>query len=379
MASVIRKKAKAKRQRQRKEAKSKQYPKRSKKMLKAPQSLPFRDIIEAQVHESSRFLNEVIRPIESTRTVDKTKPFDKQVDQAKLQIMEMHKERVRSAGETFSELTNAIEQADAVVQILDARDPTACRLCEAENEVLQAKKKPMIFVINKIDLVPREAVVGWINELKSVAPTIAVSALNNQASMPVIQAVIASTAPNAKKIAIIGIAGVGKSTFCRYNPSLFIEVPSYTFIATTPEMELLQGCDCIDSMYDLAIQIMARKTDDDLFLALEIPAQETPDAVVKFLAKKWQMKPHIACKKFVEMFWNRSIPYFAIPSAEASVDGMEQTQIAALQVSLPVEMSAKVFVHLSKGDTIALDNKLLGVQDEDEEENDEEEEDESDE
>ena len=372
MAAVIRKKAKAKRARLRKEAKTKQYPKRSKKMLKAPASMPFREMIEAQVHESSAFLNQVIRPIQSTRVEDKTKPYDNQLKQIKNEIQEKYAEKVKAANETFQALTEAIEQADAIIQVLDARDPFASRLCEAENEVIRGKNKPMINVINKIDMVPREAVLGWITELKQIAPTVALSAVNREASFDVLKDVIGSTCPNAQKIGVIGFPGVGKTTICQYNPQLLIEVPSYQFIESTTEMGLLQGQEYIGSMKDLAIRTMSRKTDDDLFLAFEIPAQDTPEDVINVLAKKWQIKPHLACKKFISAFWNREVLFFTIPQT-ADADGLPDSQVKALQAAVPVEMSGKVYIHLQRGNPLTLNNKLLGVQDEEEDSEEEDE------
>lgn len=381
IASVIRKKAKAKHARMKKEAKNKKYPKRTKKMLKAPQNLPFREMIEAQVHESSKFLNDVIRPIQSTRTEDKTKPYDKHIAEVKRQISEQHKEKVREARESFDALKNSIDNADAVIEVLDARDPTACRLCEAENEILEKNKKPMFIFINKIDLVPREVVIGWIQELKNVAPTIAISAINQQASLPVIQEIVLSLAPNAQKIAVIGISSVGKSSICQLNPQLFIEVPSYKFVKPTAEISLLKASDYLSSMYDFAIRIMARKADDNLFLALKIPMQETPDDVITTLCKNWQLKQHLASKKFVDQFLDGSIPFYTMPqNIINTLDGLQQTQASALTGSSQTEeMSGVVFVHLQRGDTISINNKMLGVEDDDDEddEDDEDEEEET--
>lgn len=364
IASVIRKKAKAKHARMKKEAKNKQYPKRSRKLLKAPQTMPFREIIEAQVHESSAFLNEVIRPIQSTRTVDKTKPYDKHLEEVKKQINEQHNERVREANESLQALTESIEKADALIQVLDARDPTACRLCEAENEIIKGKNKPMINIINKIDLVPREVVIGWIHELENIAPTIAISALNEEATIPLLQQAIGSFAPKAEKIGVIGIPGVGKSTICKLNEQLFVEVPSYKFIAPSPEVALLKASDYLGSMYDLAVRIMARKDDDNLFLAYKIPVQETPDDVIKALCKEWQMKQHLASRKFVDLISDGTIPFCSMPeNPSASLDNLQQSQIQALvKCSETEEMSGKLFVHLQRGDTLILDNQILGIE-----------------
>lgn len=377
--SVIRKKAKAKRERLRKEAKNKQYPKRTKKMLKAPQSMPFREMIEAQVHESSEFLNNVLRPIESTRTADKTKAFEKQQFDVKKQINEQFKLRVQEATASFQELTSSIAAADAVIEVLDARDPTACRLGEAENEVKISQSKPLLIILNKADLVPREIVIGWIHEMQKIGPTIAISAINADATLPLIQQFITTTVPQAKKIAVIGIAHCGKTTICNFNQELFVEVSSYKFIAPTAEMGLLQGAEYLNSSKDLAIKIMMRKADDNLFLALQIPVQETPGDVLDALAKKWQRKPHEAAKKFVDCFWSGTLKFYSEPEARVdSPEGLSESQVFSLSnTSVTEEMSAEVYVHLYRGDTLELNNQLLGIEteDNDEEEDDDDEDD----
>ena len=45
--------------------------------------------------------------------------------------------------------------SDIILEVLDARDPLACRCREIEREVLgMAGEKKIILVLNKIDLVP---------------------------------------------------------------------------------------------------------------------------------------------------------------------------------------------------------------------------------
>jgi nuclear GTP-binding protein len=50
-------------------------------------------------------------------------------------------------------LKKVIEQADVILEILDARDPEGCRSKELEDEIRAAGKR-VVLVLNKIDLVP---------------------------------------------------------------------------------------------------------------------------------------------------------------------------------------------------------------------------------
>jgi nuclear GTP-binding protein len=75
----------------------------------------------------------------------------------------------------YSELRKVLAAADVVCLVLDARDPNGCRCPKIEQEVVVAGKK-LVFVLNKIDLVPKHAVEAWLTYLKRYFPTIAFKA-----------------------------------------------------------------------------------------------------------------------------------------------------------------------------------------------------------
>ena len=78
----------------------------------------------------------------------------------------------------YRELKTVITQADVVVQVLDARDPQSCRNKQLETEIIGSGKR-LILLINKIDLVPKEAVDAWLARLRLEYPTIAFKACRN--------------------------------------------------------------------------------------------------------------------------------------------------------------------------------------------------------
>ena len=359
MAAVIRKKAKAKRQHDKKELKNKQFPKRSKKVLPAPSKLPNREELEAQVREGSAFINDVIRAIESTRT-EKKGSLDTQIDEMQRLIVEKHKERVHQAQASYSALMEALEQADLVVEVVDARDPSACRLLEAEGTVIE--KKPLIIVLNKIDLVPRESTVRWLGVLRQTAPTVAVSALNESA-LPAIQEIVMNVAPQAKKAAVIGIRGVGKSTIVQMNTGLFREVPSYQFLVPNAEMGLLKGADYLDPEYDLALETMERVQDESLFVTLEMTAKEDPDEVLNELGKRWQIRPRLAAKKFLSNIWCGDTKFYAVPD-DTEPGAISPVQDAALAPSVPYDMAAVEYIRLAAGQPLTIDEETLSITEE---------------
>jgi nuclear GTP-binding protein len=79
-----------------------------------------------------------------------------------------------------------VDSADVVLYVLDARDPIGTRSKEVEQMVMAADKgsKRMIFILNKIDLVPPPVLRSWLNFLRRSFPTLPL-----RASKP---------APNAK-------------------------------------------------------------------------------------------------------------------------------------------------------------------------------------
>ncbi|WOK92421.1 guanine nucleotide-binding protein-like NSN1 [Canna indica] len=74
----------------------------------------------------------------------------------------------------YKELKKVIEASDVILEVLDARDPLGTRSIDLENMVLQSDpNKHIVLLLNKIDLVPREAVEKWLKYLRGEFPTVA--------------------------------------------------------------------------------------------------------------------------------------------------------------------------------------------------------------
>eukprot|EP00298_Acanthocystis_sp_HF-20_P000111 c10134_g1_i1.p1 GENE.c10134_g1_i1~~c10134_g1_i1.p1 ORF type:complete len:516 (-),score=222.79 c10134_g1_i1:22-1569(-) len=74
------------------------------------------------------------------------------------------------------ELKKVVEMSDILLEILDARDPLGCRCPSLENLIDADTNKKLIIILNKIDLVPREAVQKWLAYFRQTHPTIAFKA-----------------------------------------------------------------------------------------------------------------------------------------------------------------------------------------------------------
>ncbi|XP_050206469.1 guanine nucleotide-binding protein-like NSN1 [Mercurialis annua] len=74
----------------------------------------------------------------------------------------------------YKELVKVIEESDVILEVLDARDPIGTRCFDMEKMVMKSgHNKQLVLLLNKIDLVPREAVEKWLKYLREEFPTVA--------------------------------------------------------------------------------------------------------------------------------------------------------------------------------------------------------------
>ncbi|KAL6499574.1 Guanine nucleotide-binding protein-like nsn1 [Orobanche gracilis] len=74
----------------------------------------------------------------------------------------------------YKELVKVIDASDVILEVLDARDPLGTRCVDMEKMVMRAgPDKHLVLLLNKIDLIPREAVEKWLKYLREELPTVA--------------------------------------------------------------------------------------------------------------------------------------------------------------------------------------------------------------
>ncbi|XVF72202.1 hypothetical protein PTKIN_Ptkin12aG0101300 [Pterospermum kingtungense] len=74
----------------------------------------------------------------------------------------------------YKELVKVIEASDVILEVLDARDPLGTRCVDMEKMVMKlGPDKHIVLLLNKIDLVPREAVEKWLKYLREELPAVA--------------------------------------------------------------------------------------------------------------------------------------------------------------------------------------------------------------
>lgn len=123
-----------------------------------------------------RNLNDMIDTIDkSSETYNQEKDTDLVKDDEG--IRDLTREWIMGAGQSkriWNELYKVIDSSDVLLQILDARDPMGTR-CSHIEKYLRTEKphKQLMFILNKVDLVPTWVTQKWVAILSHEYPTIA--------------------------------------------------------------------------------------------------------------------------------------------------------------------------------------------------------------
>ncbi|KAJ2449073.1 GTPase required for pre-60S ribosomal subunit nuclear export and maturation [Coemansia sp. RSA 2336] len=119
----------------------------------------------------------------------------------------------------WNELYKVIDSSDVVLHVLDARDPEGTRCRHVEKYLkAEAPHKHLVFVINKVDLVPTWVTARWVKVLSREYPTLAFHASINRSfgKGSLIQLLRQFTRLHADKrqisVGLIGYPNTGKSS-----------------------------------------------------------------------------------------------------------------------------------------------------------------------
>ncbi|KAF8623874.1 hypothetical protein AX17_007276 [Amanita inopinata Kibby_2008] len=122
-------------------------------------------------------------------------------------------------------LHRVIDQSDIILLLLDARDPEGCRSRLVEEEVRRREEegKKLVFVLTKIDLVPRSNAEQWLKYLRHSTPTLPFrsppSAQHQRSNIssstaPALMRLLKAYKPKARSVTVgvVGYPNVGKSS-----------------------------------------------------------------------------------------------------------------------------------------------------------------------
>ncbi|KAI9504132.1 nucleolar GTP-binding protein, partial [Coemansia spiralis] len=119
----------------------------------------------------------------------------------------------------WNELYKVIDSSDVILHVLDARDPEGTRCRHVEKYLkAEAPSKHLIFVLNKVDLVPTWVTARWVKVLSREYPTLAFHASINHSfgKGALIQLLRQFTKLHADKkqisVGLIGYPSTGKSS-----------------------------------------------------------------------------------------------------------------------------------------------------------------------
>ncbi|XP_073430418.1 guanine nucleotide-binding protein-like 3 [Dendrobates tinctorius] len=188
----IQKKVREHNRKVRKEAKKKGGNRKPKRDISIPNVAPFKEDIlrEAELRKQRREELKKQQKLERQQEVAKKRKLNEKKDKPekkdrpdkkKLEVKERRKSALKPKKSTAKnatrslcrEVNKVIEAADVILEVLDARDPLGSRCLQAEQAVLQSPNKKLLFVLNKIDLVPKDNVEKWLQFLNKQLPTIA--------------------------------------------------------------------------------------------------------------------------------------------------------------------------------------------------------------
>ncbi|KAF7376090.1 Proteophosphoglycan ppg4 [Mycena sanguinolenta] len=122
-------------------------------------------------------------------------------------------------------LHKVIDQSDIVILVLDARDPEGCRSRLVEEEVRrrESEGKKLVFVLNKVDLIPHANAQAWLKHLRHSTPTLpfrSPSSAQHQrtnissSTAPALIKLLKAYKPSAGSVTVgvVGYPNVGKSS-----------------------------------------------------------------------------------------------------------------------------------------------------------------------
>ena len=253
----------------------------------------------------------------------------------------------------YMNLLETLTKHEKIIILLDARAPQAGRY--KTFEVLLKDK--LIYCLNKIDLVPREIVIGWMSYLSTIAPTFAISA--TESAIPIIDYLHKN---NIKDICITGLANIGKKTLAEKLSEFKPEVTkSWRFLITTYEHVITQAIDNLKLPVIIAHLpiFLDQCAPQSLMEVFGYTYATAPSPVFNIL--KGDSNDHLdVINTFLTDLWNGKYPFYAPPPTKtydlSFTNSLSDPQKAELRKLKILDAFEKPFIVLTEPDAL---NKMI--------------------
>ncbi|CAA0823888.1 Guanine nucleotide-binding protein-like NSN1 [Striga hermonthica] len=141
------------------------------KALEARRQRAIRELDEKKAARKERAKKRKLGLLEDEDMKEESSAGEERVTDGSARII---KNRDNSERTFYKELVKVIENSDVILEVLDARDPLGTRCVDMEKMVMRSgAQKRLILLLNKIDLVPREAAEKWLKYLREELPAVA--------------------------------------------------------------------------------------------------------------------------------------------------------------------------------------------------------------
>ncbi|KAK8072724.1 hypothetical protein PG996_006072 [Apiospora saccharicola] len=225
----------------------------------------------------------------------------------------MNSEPVFDKGQSkriWNELYKVIDSSDVLLHVLDARDPLGTRCRSVEKYIKdEAPHKHLIFVLNKVDLVPTKVCAQWVKALSKEYPTLAFrsSITNSFGKGSLIQLLrqfsILHSDRKQISVGLVGYPSVGKSSVINT-----LRAKAVAKVSPTPgETKVWQYITLMKRIYLIdcpgIVPPSSTDTPEDLLLrgVVRLEKVEQPEQYIRAVLDR--VKPHHAERTYQVQGW----------------------------------------------------------------------------
>jgi nuclear GTP-binding protein len=156
----------------------------SKMLLKIENFMNFKDVFGPNQKRKRPNISQTDYNELATNSSKRLKDYDSDNDNYdQVQEYQYEKNPIFQKGQSkriWGELYKVIDSSDVLIHVLDARDPLGTRCENVINHLKTLRHKQLVFVLNKVDLVPTWVTERWKSYLEKEYPTVAFHAnINN--------------------------------------------------------------------------------------------------------------------------------------------------------------------------------------------------------